>query len=220
MKKVRKSTDMIYTVSGQEICPKDPIDPSSIKLADIAYGLSNIMRYNGQTRISVLRHSLAVAANFPVGPKKVYALLHDAAEAYIMDVPVPKKCFMNDFWIEVYHRFDKAIFSHVNCELSEAEIEEIKRVDKKYVEYEMRVASKHEGGRFFYPNQYQLSDCDMRSIDRDYRWLWSDSELAHMFFREFSDSMPHMVLNQDFLKPSYFELNIESHLNTGNPYDK
>src|SRR5574343_284907 len=108
MKLSRPATDYIFTYSGQAIYPPE-VTPDQIKLEDIAYGLAGINRYNGQTRVSVLRHSLAIAELSEAIARRpgyysssdgevLYALMHDAAEAYVMDVPVPQKPFMSDAW--------------------------------------------------------------------------------------------------------------------------
>lgn len=58
----------------------------------IAHALSNICRYGGHVRIhySVAQHSVAIAAVAdPMFFKE--AMLHDASEAYIGDIPAPMK---------------------------------------------------------------------------------------------------------------------------------
>lgn len=65
-------------------------------LVDIARGLSVVQRWNGMTIIpwSVLQHTLLVASLMPVNAtvyERLYALLHDAAEMYMGDIPRPYK---------------------------------------------------------------------------------------------------------------------------------
>jgi 5'-deoxynucleotidase YfbR-like HD superfamily hydrolase len=75
----------------------DPLDPrpEEINIADIAHALSRMCRYNGHCVgfISVARHSIWVSDELHTfGPDMQFAgLLHDAAEAYIGDVPRPIK---------------------------------------------------------------------------------------------------------------------------------
>lgn len=86
----------IDTWTGEKIRPLDP-DPEKINLEDIAHGLSNVGRFAGQGRefYSVARHSvhvsLEVEARGGSEAAQRYALVHDAAEAYLSDVPGPVK---------------------------------------------------------------------------------------------------------------------------------
>ncbi len=86
----------IPTVSGRRINPLDP-DPADIDPGDIAQALSNLCRFGGHSRAfySVAQHSVIVSdrlAGEGAGPDTVMAaLLHDAAEAYLGDLPHPLK---------------------------------------------------------------------------------------------------------------------------------
>ena len=88
--------------SGVDINITSP-QASDIHIKDIAHSLSMICRYNGTTRYhySVAQHSLAVAnvaqkMGYP--PEQVlYALLHDATEAYICDIPRPLKSLLSEY---------------------------------------------------------------------------------------------------------------------------
>ena len=77
------------TVSGYEV---DLLAPSwrDVDLSDVARGLSQINRFCGQTRrpFSVAEHSIVVGDLVPPH-LKLAALLHDAHEALIGDVPTP-----------------------------------------------------------------------------------------------------------------------------------
>lgn len=86
----------IATVSGRVIDFLYP-DPEQINLDDIARGLSRQARYSGQTirPYTVAQHSLLVASL--VAPEhRLYALLHDAPEAYLGDIPSPAKDAMDN----------------------------------------------------------------------------------------------------------------------------
>ncbi len=69
----------------------------TIHLFDIAHHLSRIARFNGATRnpgfpYSVAQHSMLVEALMPVTssvPARLFALLHDAHEAYLGDLTSP-----------------------------------------------------------------------------------------------------------------------------------
>jgi adenosine deaminase len=86
----------IQTVSGRRVDPLAP-RPEQLDIGDIAQALSNQCRFGGHSRVfySVAQHSAIVSdlvmdsgAPPAVG---LAALLHDAAEAYLVDLPHPLK---------------------------------------------------------------------------------------------------------------------------------
>jgi 5'-deoxynucleotidase YfbR-like HD superfamily hydrolase len=81
----------VGTVTGKLFSFLDP-DPDEICLEDIAHGLSNLCRFNGQTRAyySVAQHSVIVS-QWCNRADALWGLLHDAAEAYLGDVVSPIK---------------------------------------------------------------------------------------------------------------------------------
>lgn len=87
--------DWLQTYTGVQFWPLDP-RPEEIYIADIAHALSNLCRFSGHCRTfySVAQHSLIVSRSVP----KQYALwglLHDSAEAYLVDLPRPLKRHSN-----------------------------------------------------------------------------------------------------------------------------
>jgi len=81
----------IQTSTGKAFDPFAP-DPFLICIEDIAHALSNVCRFTGHTRsfYSVAQHSVEVATR--LAPElQPYALLHDATEAYLLDLPTPLK---------------------------------------------------------------------------------------------------------------------------------
>lgn len=89
--------DWMQTHSGVQFWPLDP-RPDEVRLEDIAWSLSNQCRYAGHCAFfySVAQHSVMVAEMVPPELAKV-ALLHDAAEAYLVDLPRPVKRMMPDY---------------------------------------------------------------------------------------------------------------------------
>lgn len=86
----------IVTAGGEVLNPFDPrVDQMSID--DIAHSLANQCRFNGHCArfLSVAEHSVRVASRVQETTKDpkiaLTALLHDAAEAYIGDIPKPIK---------------------------------------------------------------------------------------------------------------------------------
>ena len=83
--------DWIQTYTGKAFWPLDPL-ADEVSLADIAHSLSLQCRFAGHIRrfYSVGQHSIMVARNVPLEDRK-WALLHDASEAYLVDLPRPIK---------------------------------------------------------------------------------------------------------------------------------
>jgi hypothetical protein len=85
------SKSWICTFSGEQFDPFDP-DPAKIKIEDIAHALSNICRFTGHSKVfySVAEHSVWASRYAPMD-LRLAALLHDASEAYLMDLARPIK---------------------------------------------------------------------------------------------------------------------------------
>lgn len=81
----------ICTYTGFEFEPLRP-DPLKICISDIAHALSCMPRFGGHTRrfYSVAQHSVLVSHLCPLG-YAAFGLLHDASEAYLLDLPTPIK---------------------------------------------------------------------------------------------------------------------------------
>lgn len=89
------------------------IETNEIRVADIAWSLSNICRFGGHVSAfySVAEHSLAVALRVP--PRdQLQALLHDATEAYLGDVVTPLKRLLPD-----YQDLENRLWAHIAKEL-------------------------------------------------------------------------------------------------------
>jgi hypothetical protein len=86
----------LQTVSGRRVNPFDP-DPEQLVVEDIARALANQCRFGGHCRVfySVAQHSVIVAWLVEERGGDVEdvfaALMHDAGEAYLGDMPHPMK---------------------------------------------------------------------------------------------------------------------------------
>jgi hypothetical protein len=86
----------LQTVSGRFVNPFDP-DPSALDADDIARALANLCRFGGHCRVfySVAQHSVIVSELVEQrggDAEDVFAaLMHDASEAYLGDMPHPLK---------------------------------------------------------------------------------------------------------------------------------
>ena len=94
---MRYEQPYIETSSGKKVHFLEP-DPDSIDIEDIAYALSHIPRFNGHTSkfVSVAEHCWS-GARYIQSDLKLQMLLHDAAEAYLCDIPKPLKEFLPDY---------------------------------------------------------------------------------------------------------------------------
>lgn len=89
--------DWMQTFTGRAFFPMDP-RPDDVDILDIAHGLSLLCRYNGHVRrfYSVAEH--CVLMSHAVSPENaLWALLHDATEAYVGDMIRPLKRQMPDY---------------------------------------------------------------------------------------------------------------------------
>ncbi len=81
----------IQTYSGVQFFPLDP-RPEDVRFDDIAHALARQCRFAGHCEpfYSVAQHSVLVSLECPA-PLALLGLLHDAAEAYLVDLPSPLK---------------------------------------------------------------------------------------------------------------------------------
>ena len=83
--------DWIQTFTGRMFWPLDP-KPEEICIEDVAHALSQMCRFMGHTNkfYSVAEHSIRVC--WAVRERDaLWGLLHDASEAYLVDLPRPLK---------------------------------------------------------------------------------------------------------------------------------
>ena len=120
--------DWMQTFSGQRFYPLDP-RPEEINADDIAHALSLLCRYGGHVDrfYSVAEHCVLMSE--AVAPEHaLYALLHDATEAYVCDVPRPLKRQLAGYreieemvWLAIAERFGLPPTSVLPAEVKEAD---------------------------------------------------------------------------------------------------
>lgn len=109
----------IETFTGQYVDVSNP-DPSTIRLADIAHGLSNVCRYSGQCAwfYSVAEHAVAVClyvkARGGSAEDQLKALHHDDPESFLTDIPRPLKSLLLPQYEEITRLMEQAIATALN----------------------------------------------------------------------------------------------------------
>lgn len=86
--------DWMQTYTGRQFWPMDP-RADEVHIFDIAHALSMQCRYAGHSLrfYSVAEHCVHLAQHVSE-PNRLWALLHDASEAYLVDVPRPVKPYL------------------------------------------------------------------------------------------------------------------------------
>lgn len=117
----------IQTYTGKKFDLLDP-QPDMICIEDIAHALSNLCRFTGHCRdfYSVAQHSVFVANTVVTNQYRLWALLHDATEAYVADMSSPLKRLIPDYQ-EIEARVWRAIAERFGLPLGPAA--EIKHFD-------------------------------------------------------------------------------------------
>lgn len=87
----------IYTYTGKKFSIENPV-VDDVSIEDIAHSLAYQPRFCGHTPYfySVAQHCL-VLCDIVADEFKIWALLHDAAEAYLSDVPAPVKDMLSEY---------------------------------------------------------------------------------------------------------------------------
>lgn len=139
----------IQTYSGRQFWPLSP-KPSQVHLADIAQGLSMKCRYNGQALqfYSVAEHSVLLSRHFADTALAKWALFHDAAEAYLPDVPRPIKQHLTGFALI------ETNVMHAICKKFDLPIDEpfeVKRADTAILADEMQRLMAHPPADWYLP---------------------------------------------------------------------
>lgn len=154
-----KLDSWIETYEGKKFYPYNP-QTEDICLEDIAHALSLICRFNGHCNYhySVGQHSIITAKLLKeLGfDKKVqlYALLHDASEAYCADIPRPVKHYLGEY-LEVEDMVQNTILEHFGLsKMSRFEYDAVKFADNQVLAAEGLYLTKNANQ---WAEKYQLS---------------------------------------------------------------
>jgi len=138
----------LQTVSGRFVNPLDP-DLEQIDIQDITRALANTCRFGGHCRsfYSVAQHSVIVSELVEErggDPEDVFAaLMHDAAEAYLGDMPHPLKhrSALGEAFKQAEKHLEQAINTRFNIKPG---VPEIKRADRALLATERRALSTED----------------------------------------------------------------------------
>lgn len=130
-----------------------------INIKDIAHALSRIPRFGGHSLhfYSVAQHCLRCAALAPAGKELEY-LLHDATEAYLLDIPKPVKNQIPQYK-EAEDRLDAIISKKFNLNLNQTDKLELKNTDTSVLNEEFYYLNETRNSHLYYREQMNVDCC-------------------------------------------------------------
>ncbi len=129
----------ITTYTGKQFYPGDP-DQNLINILDIAHALALTCRFAGHCRTfySVAEHTKRLCDIVPIELKPL-AVMHDAAEAYLLDVPSPLKDTVFKDYRKVEQNLCSLIFQKFDIlPVTEGMLAELKKAENRLVATEIR----------------------------------------------------------------------------------
>jgi hypothetical protein len=127
----------IQTYSGRRFNPTKP-NPDAVVIQDIAHALSMQCRFTGHTKkfYSVAQHSVYVS-HICNEEDALWGLLHDASEAYLVDVPRPlKRSGKFQAYLDFEAQMQEAICKRFGLSIQEPP--SVKKADTKLLATEAR----------------------------------------------------------------------------------
>ena len=136
----RNTISWIQTYTGKRVDPLD-MKLEDLSIYDIAHALSLICRYSGHCNhfYSVAEHSCLIS-DLCSDTNKLSGLLHDASEAYLVDLARPVKQGLRDRNINVFDVFEENIEKLVNKKWQvDCNNSEVKELDSRMIRTEAPV---------------------------------------------------------------------------------
>jgi hypothetical protein len=172
----------LQTVSGRWVNPFDP-DPNQLDAGDIARALANQCRFGGHSRVfySVAQHSVILSDLVEQRGGDVEdafaALMHDATEAYLGDMPHPIKhrSTLGAAFKEAEDHLGRAIRARFRIK---ADVPEIKRVERALLATESRAFSAE---RWHWPELAGVEPLDIELA------AWPPDKAAKAFAHRFEE---------------------------------
>ena len=169
-----KMTPWIQTYTDIKFDPYN-IQPEDISILDIAHSLAHTCRWGGHCRTfySVAQHSVIVMEQVSA-ENKLVALLHDAAEAYIGDMPSPIKATLPD-----YRYLEGLIMESILAKFGlPSEIpDEVHEADK--------LLGAWEAHELLYDKDIVESWAGPHPMDGEHLRIWGADTAEHTFLYEF-----------------------------------
>ncbi len=172
----------LQTVSGRRVNPFDP-DPAQLDAGDIARALANQCRFGGHSRVfySVAQHCVIVSRVVEERGGDVEdvfaALMHDAGEAYLGDMPHPLKhrSALGAAFREAEARLEVAIRERFNIKAS---VPDVKAVDRALLATERRAFSAEA---WHWPELEDVEPLDLELT------AWSPDQAADEFAKRYAE---------------------------------
>jgi uncharacterized protein len=172
----------LQTVSGRWVNPFDP-DPEQLDAGDIARALANQCRFGGHCRVfySVAQHSVVVSRLVEErggdAEDAFAALMHDATEAYLGDMPHPLKhrSPLGAAFREAERDLERAIRERFAIK---PDVPEIKRADRALLATERRAFSSE---LWHWP---ELEGVEPLDLELD---AWPPDDAARVFAARFAE---------------------------------
>ena len=172
----------LQTVSGRWVNPFEP-DPGQLDAGDIARALANQCRFGGHCRsfYSVAQHSVIVSRLVEERGGDVEdafaALMHDATEAYLGDMPHPLKhrSPLGAAFKAAEENLERALRAHFRIR---ADVPEIKRADRALLATERRAFSAET---WHWPELEGVEPLDLELS------AWSPDEAARAFAERYAE---------------------------------
>ena len=172
----------LQTVSGRWVNPFDP-DPAQFDAGDIARALANQCRFGGHSRVfySVAQHCVIVSRVVEERGGDVEdvfaALMHDASEAYLGDMPHPLKhrSELGAAFRDAEARLEAAIRDRFEIK---PDVPEVKRVDRALLATERRAFSAEA---WHWPELEDVEPLDLELT------AWLPDKAADEFARRYAE---------------------------------
>jgi hypothetical protein len=172
-----RNGDWLQTYTGRQFWPLDP-RPEEIFIEDIAHALAMQCRYAGHTNrfYSVAQHSYIVSKNLP-RPLALQGLLHDASEAYLIDVPRPIKGYLTNY-LQIEKLVERAIAQAFGLPFELDPL--VKEIDSRILVNEQKYFMKPQAAPWHLPDQ---------GVDYFVTDSWAPSTAEHMLLGRFKAIM-------------------------------
>lgn len=168
--------DWLQTFTGRQFWPLDP-RADEVWIEDIAHALGNLCRFGGHCDnfYSVAEHSVYVSY---VVPEEIalIGLLHDAAEAYLVDVPRPIKRHLADYFI-IEGRLETAIAERFGFDHRLIADPRIKEADNRVMVTEKEQIMKQPPAQWYDPGVGPVQDLRIA--------CWAPGQAREAFLRRF-----------------------------------